>query len=439
MIHSAKVYTAALLIALLPISAWGWTHGVSPALTPSIDLNFSTGVYSGDTLVDALSISNASGGTNLLPVLSSGQAAYSGPAYALFAPNTLRISAGMGLLIEGQSVNHIPYSTLDTTQTNVNMHYYDLGGGTGTIPSVTAAYAVAPDGTMSAARIQANKGAGTTTGDYSFFQVDMIDAPTETQSASYSVWLKASSGTQKTITWLADDSYVGGPRCFGIYGEVNLNISGWTQVTCLDPSVVTQSWPTTPVELVGGGYSTVNAADVLVWGMQLEENTVDGSPPFATSYIPTHGAQATRSADNISISGSLLAALKQSQGTIVIKTRQFHPAFAAALLGVGSVNVGLQFTADNKAQTGWGSGTLATPNTATLTGANKVGLRWNGSGRSIVLNGGTIAADSNVPNVISAANLGELSDGTLPADGVITEIAVYSSALSDAQFRAVTQ
>ena len=65
-------------------------------------------------------------------------------------------------LLEPSRTNRLPYSN-DFT----NAVWSKVSGGTGIAPTVTANYAISPDGTQNATRLQINKGSGTTSSDYS--------------------------------------------------------------------------------------------------------------------------------------------------------------------------------------------------------------------------------------------------------------------------------
>lgn len=77
----------------------------------SIDMDFANGRYFGGLLASLLSTSRASSGTDLLP------SSVSGFAYSTFANTILRITPGLGLLIEEARTNVLLNSTAPVTQT----------------------------------------------------------------------------------------------------------------------------------------------------------------------------------------------------------------------------------------------------------------------------------------------------------------------------------
>jgi hypothetical protein len=178
-------------------------------------------------------------------------------------------SAGttLGLLLEAQRIN----STLRSEELT-NGAWASNNSGIA-LPTVTADAATAPDGTATADRLQIP--GSTTGGQYSqLYQVNACPAGASAQIGSY--YIKGVSGS--------------GSICFKIGTAVS---------TC---SYVSTSWTRCLPTINAVGSTTVafavdvtacgaNAAgvDAYVWGVQCEN-----SGAYATSYIPTVAAAATR-------------------------------------------------------------------------------------------------------------------------------------------------
>lgn len=125
--------------------------------------------------------------------------------------------------------------------------------GTGIAPTVTPNFGIAPDGTTTAARVQLNKGGGTTTGDFSGFQTTL------SLSAAlpvHSCWLKTNDGTTKVVAMRGNGSMV-------------VTVTGtWQRLSTVDVGAASIFQL-----LLRGTWGTADTADLLVWHPQLEDVT----------------------------------------------------------------------------------------------------------------------------------------------------------------------
>lgn len=189
------------------------------------------------------------------------------------------------ILVEPQRTNILTYSSsLD------NAAYTKAQYGTGTI-SVTANYGTAPDGTLTADRVQMTQGN---------FASELFQRPSTTAGQTYTVsfWAKSLSGTP-TLYTLFDNGYQN-PVTFS---------SEWVRYEYTYTAVFNASG----FNLITWGIlsGTSSSADILVWGVQHELGS------YATSYIPTTSASVTRNADVISKTG-ISSLIGQTEGTIFI-------------------------------------------------------------------------------------------------------------------------
>jgi hypothetical protein len=171
------------------------------------------------------------------------------------------------LLLEPSRTNSLPYSN-DFT----NARWTSVSSGTGSAATVTGNYAISPDGSQNASRLQISKGSGTTSSDFSAFQ----DTFSNISTASSSIWIKSNDSNTYSVA-LRSSNYI---VCsvtpewqrFELNNEINI--------------VIFQL-------ILRGGYGTSDSADILIYGSQAENGS------YATSYIPTSGQSGgvTRSAD----------------------------------------------------------------------------------------------------------------------------------------------
>ena len=177
----------------------------------------------------------------------------------------------LGLLVESSRTN----SCLRSQEID-NAAWTKYNFGSGSIPTVTANYATAPDGTMTAERVQFS---AVNAGDQSGV-LQAVGITTGTNAVS--VYLKGTSGSGSICLSV---------YATGAYTTCNFVSTSWSR--CTVAGAITSSGTIrigNDSAVCGGGAMT--AQDVLVWGAQFEVGN------YATSYIPTTSAAATRSAES---------------------------------------------------------------------------------------------------------------------------------------------
>lgn len=145
---------------------------------------------------------------------------------------------------------------LTRTEEFDNAVWSKSAAGTGVAPTVTANAALAPDNTMTADRVDFNRGAGNLVADRSL----LTQAPSGITSTTYvgSIWLKAATS--------GDIGKQIGIRTVGstTYGVVTLT-DDWVRVTRVETG------SSSNFELASRGTATAdNQVSVLIWGAQLE-------------------------------------------------------------------------------------------------------------------------------------------------------------------------
>lgn len=146
--------------------------------------------------------------------------------------------------------------------------------GSAIAPIVSDNYAISPDGTQNAQRIQFDLGGGTTSSDKTIIRQNIASQ----NDWFLSVWMKSTDGTEQKILWHSNSD----TNETVVTGE-------WKRFT-FSRNGVTNSWAGLSLK---GGVSDFDTADILVYGFQAEQGS------YATSYIPTQGSAVTRSLETM--------------------------------------------------------------------------------------------------------------------------------------------
>jgi hypothetical protein len=232
---------------------------------PRLALDFTTGVLDPRvTVTRALNTATRVNSSGLIETVNANLPRFD------YDPATL---APKGLLIEETRANLL----LHSSGANESAWTKDATG-TGVAPVVTPNFAVAPDGTTTADRIEFNRGAGTTVSDLS--RVFQFIGGTDTRTAT--VYLKSNDANTYSLQLLTGSNVQ----------NISVTPSSFTRF-----SVSGASGANFMLRLAGSvGASTT--ADILFWGAQLEAGA------FATSYIPTTTTSLTRNSDVVSMTGT---------------------------------------------------------------------------------------------------------------------------------------
>lgn len=348
--------------------------------------------------------------------------AYYGPRID-YDPNTLAVK---GLLIE-------------EARTNQNKSSADIAGAGWTAGAgvTIGAATTAPDGTSNA-KLYQSTGA-----------LDWLYNTSAVAIASpfaSSVYLKY-GGTGR---WFILSSYgTGGAQLWiDLLNGVIGTSSNWSGIgTVITPTItpINNGWYRLTLGTSAGAthnYLQINSVDadnsivqangtVYVWGAQTEAGS------FATSYIPTAAASVTRAADVVQFTGAALTALQGSAGSAIVQMADQSVGYGATggvVLG-GSSTYWLDLASGNMYSNSGGH-FLNTANAAVAGSPYRASVAWNASGRSLAMNGGTVATDAFGGWAATTPYLGSLSGTANFANGHVASFAIYNQRLPDATLQA---
>ena len=321
-----------------------------------------------------------------------------------------------GLLVEEQRVNLVlnsaAFDQTSWTKTSQN---------SATTPTITVDAGVSPSGDNTADRAQFSR-TGTASTDRSRIDTSSITVDINSDY-TFSVWMKSYGGSNQTVTLLPN---------YGTGAAVAVTVTSTWQRFSITANT---SAGTTAVVNIGLGYVTnsVTSADVLIWGAQFEKGS------FATSYIPTGAATATRNADVASVSTQAFP-YSATEGSIVVNASS--PCIAAIanmitldngttqerirlLTDVASVKTIVTQSNTTQANLSPGSATANTP--------FKFSVAYKVNDFAAVVNGSAAATypTGNVP-VVNIARLGADSSGNY-LNGHIRQITYLPRRISNAE------
>jgi hypothetical protein len=320
-----------------------------------------------------------------------------------------------------------PALLLEPQRTNLLL--YSVGGGTGysevLTVGVTNNFAVSPDGTTTATRLNGS-------GVWRYRNENTTSLSTLTQY-TFSVYVKSNTSGNQT---------------FRLY-LFNANFSSdftatptWQRFTFTSTSgaVVTQ---------IHGfaGDSSNNATDIQVWGWQIEEAA------YATTYIPTTTASATRVADAATKTG-ISSLIGQTEGVIFVD-------FVMVGIGSNAVNVynnersattistnAIMFNPNGliECQTFLGNGTFANvvlyASTYTVGQRIKLAFRYKSGDFALYINGVQKATNSTTMTFVGTKSVIELDNNSIYygyQEGVqYNQLVQFPTALTNAELASLT-
>jgi hypothetical protein len=325
------------------------------------------------------------------------------------------------LLLEPSRTNLITYSNgFD------NVAWVELGQGIGSAPIVTPNYAISPDGTLNASRLQCDLNGGNTTNDRSWLYQSIS---TITGDNAFSLYVKNNSneditfsltnGSSETVVVLSDDK--------------------WHRL-----STVRSGGGQPRIGLIGGVGASDNA-DLLIYGAQLEQGS------YATSYIPTSGSAVTRLADACN-NGANEQVINSTEGVLYFETKGFInvPTFSRYIQlsknGETGFNNSLVIQHRNNGflriyANGTDTSDVHFNIDIDFTQNHKIAVLYKLNGYKLFIDG--VAQSLYLtPTQTVFSGLDTLSfdyRGTYEWNGSIKDVRVYNTALTDQELQALTQ
>jgi hypothetical protein len=170
--------------------------------------------------------------------------------------------------------------------------------GAGITPVRTANVAIAPDGTMTADRLQCNQ---VSLGNGNRSAITQNVSVTSGVVYTFSLYVKSNNGTNQNFT--VGNSLLNASAGFSVQGVAT---NEWTRYIFQGTAAGT-GLNAIRIGIIDSVLSTTN--DILIWGAQIEAGS------YATSYIPTTTASVTRNQDLVSKTG-ISSLIGQTEGTL---------------------------------------------------------------------------------------------------------------------------
>lgn len=261
---------------------------------------------------------------------------------------------------------------------------------------------------------------------------------------SFSMFIKQGTSTSSRLLVRDDTNGTNFIQATAITWSSGVPSIGGTTGTWATPVAVGNGWYRISGSAAAGAGATItvlvsifpdNSAGtgtLLVYGAQLEAGS------FATSYIPTGAATATRSADVASVSTQAFP-YSSTEGTWVANFQTIfdttNPVASSILTADGSASKLISYIGGGGNQVSSYDGATIITRAIDVTGpVSKAASAYNASGRALAVNGsavatGTIAAGYST---VSTANLGG-TVATGPLNGWLRQVTYLPRRISDAE------
>jgi len=326
------------------------------------------------------------------------------------------------LLLEPQRTNLITYSE-DFTDSS----WTKLGAGTASTAVVTSNYAISPDGTSNASRLQCDLNGGLTSSANQSLIYDTIVGNGDTTAFIY-VKSNTSSSQNFYLANSLNDRITAVATTEWKKFKLNWNASGNGRTLTIGTR---------------GSTGSDDTLDLLIWGAQVEEGS------YATSYIPTNGTTVTRLAETANGAGNS-DTFNDSEGVLMAEMSNIanDGTFKFISLSDGtldnvvwiyyrSADNAINFRVLSSASTSFDEIYVA----ENSTNFNKLALKYKENDFSAWVNGFEVLTDSS-GLTFSSETLNTIefsrSDDTNHFYGNTKQIQYHNSALTDSELEQLT-
>ena len=321
-------------------------------------------------------------------------------------------------LFEPQSTNLIEYSN-----DYADAYWIKSTSGSGIAPIVTSNYAISPDGTQNADRIQFDATTSGSNSDRSRIRTTLTLS--DVTDYTFSFYAKSTDGTDQKISILFDNSQI----------SVKTITSEWKRFEATSQQTGTSS--ICGLDLRGGNAST---SDILVYGIQVEQLS------YATSYIPTDGSTVTRNQDLCTNGATGTGLINSTEGVLYaeIAANSNDLTYRIFSINDGSRNnrVYLQYTNASNTLAAVVKSSNNTQANMTLvvsdeTNFIKVGFKYKANDFALWVNGVEVGTDTSGLSPIGLNNLA-FNDGTSNNFFGKTKALAVFPYLSDSELQSLT-